>query len=188
MSPQPTPASVTTEVATLPGACFRCREAVFEQLQGVSKVESGYAGGTKPNPSYREVCSGTTGHAEVVQVTFDPAVVSYADILDVFFGIHDPTTLNRQGNDVGTQYRSAIFFRTPEQKRIAEAKIAELSREGVFDSAIVTELAPLTQFTRAEDYHRGYFRANPQQAYCQYVVSPKVAKFRKKFLSWLKSG
>jgi peptide-methionine (S)-S-oxide reductase len=169
------------EVATLAGGCFWCLEAVFEQLEGVLKVESGYSGGATPSPSYHDVCAGDTGHAEVVQVTFDPAVVSYPDILDVYFAIHDPTTLNRQGNDVGTQYRSAIFYHSPEQKRAAEAKVAQLTAERIFDAPIVTEVVPFTRFYKAETYHQGYFRANPAQPYCQFVVSPKVAKFRKRF-------
>jgi peptide-methionine (S)-S-oxide reductase len=176
-----------SEVATLGGGCFWCLEAVFEQLKGVLKVESGYAGGSTPRPTYRDVCSGTTGHAEVVRVSFDPSVVTYSDILDVFFAIHDPTTLNRQGNDAGTQYRSAIFYHSPEQKRVAEAKIADLTRERVFDQPIVTELAPAREFFKAEDYHQGYFEANPSLPYCQYVVSPKVAKFRKKFADRIKA-
>lgn len=176
------------EVATLGGGCFWCLEAVFEQLQGVLKVESGYAGGTTPNPNYRDVCEGDTGHAEVVQVTFDPSVVSYRDILDVFFAIHDPTTLNRQGNDVGTQYRSVILYQSPEQKRAAEEKVAQLTAEWTFDAPIVTEIARLERFDQAEGYHQGYFRENPRQPYCQYVVSPKVAKFRKQFAKRLKSN
>jgi peptide-methionine (S)-S-oxide reductase len=178
--------SATTETATLAGGCFWCLEAVYENLNGVSKVESGYMGGATANPSYRDVCSGMTGHAEVVQVTFDPGVVSYSDILNVFFAIHDPTTLNRQGNDVGTQYRSAIFYHSPEQKQAAEAKIAELTAAQLFDRPIVTEVAPAGPFYQAEDYHQGYFRAHPEQPYCQYVVSPKVAKFRKQFAARIK--
>jgi peptide-methionine (S)-S-oxide reductase len=174
-------ASPQLEVATLAGGCFWCLEAVFELVQGVAKVESGYTGGQTDSPSYRDVCSGTTGHAEVVQVSFDPAAISFADILDIFFAIHDPTTLNRQGNDTGTQYRSAIFYDSPEQKRIAEEKIAELTAAKAFPSPIVTQVAPLTQFFKAEDYHQGYFQGNSQQPYCQYVVAPKVAKFRKHF-------
>ena len=174
------------ESATLAGGCFWCLEAVYENLKGVIKVESGYMGGTTVNPSYRDVCSGQTGHAEVVQVTFDPAVVSYSDILNVFFAIHDPTTLNRQGNDVGTQYRSAIFYRSPDQKQQAEAKIAELTAAQLFDRPIVTEVSAAGPFFKAEDYHQGYFRDHPEQPYCQYVVSPKVAKFRKQFASRLK--
>jgi peptide-methionine (S)-S-oxide reductase len=176
-----------TEIATLAGGCFWCLEAVYENLKGVTKVESGYMGGASANPSYREVCTGTTGHAEVVQVTFDPAVVSSSDILNVFFAIHDPTTLNRQGNDVGTQYRSAIFYHSPEQKQAAEAKIAELTAAQLFDRPIVTQVAAAGPFYRGEDYHQGYFRAHQEQPYCQYVVSPKVAKFRKQFASRLKS-
>ena len=175
-----------TEAATLAGGCFWCLEAVFENLQGVSKVESGYMGGATPNPTYRDVCSGATGHAEVVQVTFDPAVVSFADLLDVFFTIHDPTTLNRQGNDVGTQYRSAIFYHSPDQKQVAEAKIAELTAAQLFDRPIVTEVTAAGAFHKAEDYHQGYFRAHPEQGYCQFVVTPKVAKFRKHFAGRLK--
>jgi peptide-methionine (S)-S-oxide reductase len=174
------------EKATLAGGCFWCLEGVFEQLQGVEKVESGYAGGPTPNPTYHDVCEGDTGHAEVVQVTYDPAVLSYPDLLDIFFAIHDPTTLNRQGNDVGTQYRSAIFYHNPDQKRAAEAKIAELNAGKIFDASIVTEVVPLERFYKAEDYHQGYFRGNPAQPYCQYVVSPKVAKFRKQFAGRLK--
>jgi peptide-methionine (S)-S-oxide reductase len=156
-------------------------------MAGVVRVESGYAGGRTPNPTYRDVCSGSTGHAEVVQVTFDPSVTSFSELLDVFFAIHDPTTLNRQGNDVGTQYRSAIFYHDPEQKRIAEERIAQLTAERVFDRPIVTELAPMASFYRAEDYHQGYYRANAAQSYCQYVVSPKVAKFRKEFARKLRT-
>ncbi len=172
--------------ATLAGGCFWCLEAVFEQLRGVERVESGYAGGKTPGPTYRQVCGGDTGHAEVVQVTFDPAVVSYDEILDVFFATHDPTTLNRQGPDSGTQYRSAIFCHSPRQKEIAERKIAELNAAGIWDAPIVTEVVPLDTFYKAEDYHQGYFRANPAQPYCLGVVSPKVAKFRKRFADKLK--
>ncbi len=178
--------SARREVATLGGGCFWCVEAVFEQLEGVEKVESGYAGGTTANPTYKQVCTGTTGHAEVVQVTFDPAVISYRDVLEVFFAVHDPTTLNRQGADVGTQYRSAVFYHSPEQKRVAENVIAELAREGVFGKPIVTEVVPAGTFYKAEDYHQGYFRANPSQPYCAAVVGPKVAKFRQKFAARLK--
>ncbi|HEY1379800.1 MAG TPA: peptide-methionine (S)-S-oxide reductase MsrA [Gemmataceae bacterium] len=174
------------EVATLAGGCFWCVEAVFEQLQGVEKIESGYAGGLTANPTYKQVCTGTTGHAEVVQVTFDPAVVSYRDVLEVFFTVHDPTTLNRQGADVGTQYRSAVFYHSPEQKRVAEEVIADLTRENVFGKPIVTEVVPAATFHKAEDYHQGYFRANPGQPYCAAVVGPKVAKFRQKFADRLK--
>jgi peptide-methionine (S)-S-oxide reductase len=173
-------------VATVGGGCFWCLEAVYEQLRGVEKVESGYAGGETPNPTYRQVCGGSTGHAEVVQVTFDPAVISYHDVLEVFFAMHDPTTLNRQGPDVGTQYRSVIFYHTPEQQREAEAMIAELNGAGIWDAPIVTEVAPLREFYKAEDYHQGYFRNNPYQGYCQVVVAPKVAKLRQKFASRLR--
>jgi peptide-methionine (S)-S-oxide reductase len=175
------------EVATFGGGCFWCLEAVFDQLRGVEKVESGYAGGVAPAPTYRQVCSGDTGHAEVVQVTFDPAVLSFEEILDVFFATHDPTTLNRQGPDVGTQYRSAIFYHTPEQKEVAQRRIAELNAAKIWDAPIVTEVVPSQAFYRAEDYHQGYFRQNPGQPYCQAVVSPKVAKFRKKFATKLKA-
>jgi len=176
------------EVATLAGGCFWCLDAVFRELRGVEKVESGYAGGIMANPSYRDVCSGTTGHAEVVQVTFDPAVISFRDLLGVFFSIHDPTTLNRQGGDVGTQYRSAIFYHSPAQCEAAEETIAELHREMIFDDPIVTEVKPLSKFYPAERYHQDYLTNNPMQPYCQAVVAPKVAKFRKKYLDRLKIG
>jgi peptide-methionine (S)-S-oxide reductase len=174
------------EIATLGGGCFWCLEAVFEQLRGVEKVESGYSGGAAPEPTYKEVCTGRTGHAEVVQVTFDPNTVSFREILDVFFGTHDPTTLNRQGADVGTQYRSVIFYHTPEQKQIAEQRIAELNEAKIWGVPIVTQVAPFETFYRGEDYHQQYFRNNPRQPYCQGVVSPKVAKFRKQFAGKLK--
>ena len=188
-APQPQPAepSRPLEIATLGGGCFWCLEAVFEQLRGVTKVESGYAGGSVPQPSYRQVCSGTTGHAEVVQVTFDPAVISFREILEVFFATHDPTTLNRQGPDVGTQYRSAIFYHTPEQKQVAEQVIAELNRANIWGAPVVTQVVPLEAFYQAEDYHQEYFRRNPGQGYCLAVVSPKVAKFRKQFAAKLKA-
>jgi peptide-methionine (S)-S-oxide reductase len=173
-------------VATLGGGCFWCLEAVYEPLRGVKKVESGYAGGRVANPTYRQVCTGTTGHAEVVQVTFDPAALSFREILEVFFALHDPTTLNRQGADVGTQYRSVIFYQSPEQKQTAEALIAELNAAGIWDTRIVTEVVPYQGFYKAEDYHQGYFRNNPGQGYCQVVVAPKVAKLRKKFADRLK--
>lgn len=173
-------------LATLGGGCFWCLEAVFEQMRGVIKVESGYAGGSLPDPSYRAVCSGTTGHAEVVQITFDPNAIHYRELLEVFFAIHDPTTLNRQGHDVGTQYRSVIYYHSPEQKQIAEELIAELNAAHVWPQPIVTEVAPLPQFYKAEDYHQGYFQANPTQPYCQAVVAPKVAKFRKHFTTKVK--
>jgi peptide-methionine (S)-S-oxide reductase len=174
------------EVATLAGGCFWCLEAAFAELKGVERVESGYAGGRVPNPSYEAVCSGTTGHAEVVQITFDPTVVSYSDLLHVFFTIHDPTTMNRQGADSGTQYRSAIFYHTPQQKAEVERVIAELTAEGVFDDPIVTEVKPLEAFYPAEEYHRDYYRRNPNQGYCRAVIAPKVAKVRKLYLDKLK--
>jgi peptide-methionine (S)-S-oxide reductase len=173
------------ETATFGGGCFWCLDAVFRQLRGVEKVESGYAGGTKSDPTYREVCSGATGHAEVVQVTFDPSEISYRDLLGVFFGIHDPTTLNRQGADIGTQYRSVILYHSPEQQETAKQVIAELQQQGVWDDAIVTEIQPLTTFYPAEKYHQDYFAANPRQPYCQAVIAPKVAKFRKAYLDRL---
>jgi len=171
----------SAEQATLGGGCFWCLEAVFEQLQGVHKVVSGYTGGTQPNPSYKQVCTGATGHAEVVQITFDPAVISYGDLLDMFFTFHDPTTLNRQGADVGTQYRSAIYYHSPAQKEQAERKIAEWNAAGHWGKPIVTELSPLTTFYPAEDYHQGYYGQNPDQGYCQAVIAPKIAKLRKHF-------
>jgi peptide-methionine (S)-S-oxide reductase len=175
------------EQATLGGGCFWCLEAVFEQLRGVLKVESGYTGGRGPQPTYQQVCNGNTGHAEVVQVTFDPTVVAYRDVLDVFFGTHDPTTLNRQGHDVGTQYRSVVFYHTEQQKQTAEHRIAELNAAKIWSRPIVTEIAPLQVFYKAEDYHQEYFRHNPGQPYCQAVVAPKVAKFRKQFAARLKT-
>jgi peptide-methionine (S)-S-oxide reductase len=183
---QPPSASSTKQMATLAGGCFWCLEAVYEEVNGVERVESGYAGGEMTHPSYEAVCSGTTGHAEVVQVTFDPQIISYKEILEIFFTIHDPTTLNRQGADVGTQYRSAIFYHTPEQQAVAEQVIAELSAAGLWKSPIVTEVVPLTAFYPAEDYHQGFFQQHPEQLYCQFVISPKIAKFRKTFLAKLK--
>jgi peptide-methionine (S)-S-oxide reductase len=174
------------EVATLAGGCFWCLDTIFRDLKGVEKVESGYAGGRSPNPTYRDVCSGLTGHAEVVQITFDPSVVSYRDLLGVFFTIHDPTTLNRQGADVGTQYRSAIFYHSDEQRAAAEEVIEDLTREQVWDDPIVTQVAPLTTFYPAEQYHQDYYAQNPDQPYCQVVIAPKVAKFRKKYLDRLR--
>ena len=176
------------EVATLGGGCFWCVEAVFDELRGVERVESGYAGGAKPNPTYREVCTGATGHAEVVQVTFDPRAVSFREILEVFFTAHDPTTLNRQGADVGTQYRSVIFHHDDEQRRVAEQVVEEINASGIWDAPVVTELAPFTEFYRAEDYHQNYFRDNSAQPYCQMVVAPKVRKFRERFRDRLKGA
>ena len=170
-----------TETVTLGGGCFWCLEAVFDNLNGVEDVVSGYSGGKIPRPSYQVVCSGLTGHAEVIQVRFDPAQISFKEILHVFFSIHDPTTRNRQGADVGTQYRSVIFYHTPEQKAEAEAVIRELSDEKLWDKPIVTEVTALAAFYPAEDYHQEYFARNPGQGYCQMVVAPKVAKFRKTF-------
>lgn len=174
------------EIATLAGGCFWCLEAVFDDLKGVASVESGYMGGRIVNPTYEQVCSGDTGHAEVVRLTFDPDVVSFKEILEVFFVIHDPTTLNRQGNDVGTQYRSAIFYHSAEQKSAAEQVIANLNSARIYDDPIVTEVLAASKFYVAEDYHQEYFQRNPAQPYCAYVVRPKVAKFRKHFLERLK--
>jgi peptide-methionine (S)-S-oxide reductase len=176
------------EVATLAGGCFWCLEAVYEQLRGVEKVVSGYAGGHVPNPDYGSVCRGTTGHAEVVQVTFDPEDVSYRELLEVFFTIHDPTTLNRQGADVGTQYRSAIFTHSPEQERTAREVIRHLQAEGVWEDPVVTQVEPLKEFYPAEAYHQHYYARNPGQGYCQVVIEPKVAKFRQKYLSRLRAA
>ncbi len=175
------------EKATLGGGCFWCLEAVYEELTGVEKVESGYSGGHVPNPTYRQVCSEATGHAEVVQVTFDPEVVSYREILEVFFTIHDPTTLNRQGADVGESYRSVIFYHDEEQKRVAEEVISDLEAEGIWADPIVTEVTPFSEFYVAEDYHQEYYRNNQYQPYCQVVIAPKVAKFRKQYLEKLKA-
>ena len=178
---------MATEVATLAGGCFWCLEAVFDQFQGVESVESGYMGGDSPNPSYEDICTGDTGHAEVVRVTFDPAVVEFRDLLAVFFTIHDPTTPNRQGRDVGTQYRSAIFFHSPEQERAAREVIASLAVGRLWASPIVTEVVPASTFWQAEDYHQEYFaRVGSQNPYCSFVVEPKVAKFRKQFIDRLK--
>jgi peptide-methionine (S)-S-oxide reductase len=177
---------MTTEVATLAGGCFWCLEAAFEQLRGVERVESGYAGGDVPNPTYEQVCSGRTGHAEVVQITFDPAVIAFQDLLDVFFTIHDPTTRDRQGADVGSQYRSAIFFHTADQQRTAVETIARLDTSRVWDDPIVTEVTHLMRFWPAEAYHREYYRRNPNQGYCRAVIAPKVAKLRKEFFERLK--
>jgi len=174
------------QTATLAGGCFWCLEAVYDEVKGVQGVESGYAGGHMDNPSYREVCNGDTGHAEVVQVHFDPSIVSYRDLLNVFFAIHDPTTLNRQGADVGTQYRSAIFYHDEEQKKIAEELIKELNAQQIWDRPIVTQVEKLDKFYMAEDYHQEYFVNNKYQPYCMAVVAPKVSKFRKHFLELLK--
>jgi peptide-methionine (S)-S-oxide reductase len=174
------------EVATLAGGCFWCLEAAFSELKGVERVESGYTGGSVSNPSYEAVCTGKTGHAEVVQVTFDPAVISLSDLLHIFFTIHDPTTLNQQGGDVGTQYRSAVFYHSPAQKAETERVIAELAAEKVWDDPIVTEVKPLDKFYPAEEYHRDYYSRNPNQGYCRAVIAPKVAKVRKLYFDRLK--
>ncbi len=176
------------EKATLGGGCFWCLEAVYEELAGVTDVVSGYAGGRKGNPTYEEVCSGRSGHAEVVQITYDPAVTSFAEILGVFFTIHDPTTLNRQGADVGSQYRSAIFYTGAAQKDLAEQAIAAVNASGAWKNRVVTEVTPLTEFFRAEDYHQDYYANNRAQGYCQAVINPKLAKFRKEWAEKLKSA
>jgi peptide-methionine (S)-S-oxide reductase len=173
------------EIATLAGGCFWCLEAVYDQLKGVTDVVSGYSGGHVPNPTYQQICNKNTGHAEVIQIEYDTDVVSFGDLLDIFFTIHDPTTLNRQGNDVGPQYRSAIFYHNDEQKRVAESKIRDFST--VWQSPIVTEVTSFDTFYAAENYHQEYFANNPYQPYCQVVVAPKVAKFRKKFFDQLKA-
>ena len=174
------------ETATLGAGCFWCVEAVFDDLRGVEDVVSGYSGGHTENPTYREVCSETTGHAEVTQIKFDPKVIAFADILRVFFAVHDPTTMNRQGNDIGTSYRSAIFYHSDEQKKTAEEIIREVTEAGIYDNPIVTEVTKFDKFYPAEDYHQEYFANNPTQPYCAAVVAPKVAKFRKQFVSQLK--
>ena len=174
------------ETATLAGGCFWCLEAVYDEAKGVLSVESGYSNGHVANPSYRDVCNGNTGHAEVIQIKFDPSIISFRDLLNVFFTIHDPTTLNRQGADVGTQYRSAIFYHSPEQKAIAEQTISELNAQGIWNSPIVTEVEAIKDFYIAEDYHQEYFARNQNQPYCQAVVAPKVSKFRKHYLELLK--
>jgi peptide-methionine (S)-S-oxide reductase len=169
------------QVATFGGGCFWCLEAVFSGLKGVSTVQSGYSGGAKPNPTYREICTGTTGHAEVVQIHFDPSVIAYRDLLEVFFHTHDPTTLNRQGGDVGTQYRSVIYYHTPEQQHQAEGLMAEFTRSKTWPSALVTEVAPIATFYPAEEYHRDYYLRNSSEPYCRAVIAPKMAKLRSKF-------
>ncbi len=169
------------ETATIGGGCFWCLEAVFQELNGVASVQSGYSGGARENPSYEQVCSGATGHAEVAQIRFDPSVTSFREILQVFFATHDPTTLNRQGADVGSQYRSAIFYHSDDQKRIAEETIREIDAAGVLSNPVVTQVSPLERFYPAEDYHDNYYRSNSSQPYCQYVIGPKLAKFRMQF-------
>jgi len=179
---------MSDEVATLGGGCFWCTEAVFSGLKGVVKVEPGYSGGTIANPSYEQVCMGRTGHAEVAQVTFNPEVISYKEILEVFFTVHDPTTLNRQGADVGTQYRSVIFYHNSEQRVVAEHVIKGITAAGIWDAPIVTQVEPLKAFYKAEDYHQKYFENNPRQQYCQIVIAPKVRKFREHYRERLKVG
>lgn len=174
------------EVVTLGGGCFWCTEAVFQMIRGVEKVEPGYAGGAVTNPTYEQVSTGTTGHAEVVQIMFDPDVIGLKEILEIFFGTHDPTQLNRQGADVGAQYRSIIFYHNEEQKSVAEQVIAELNREGVYDKPIVTRVEPLKAFYSAEEYHKDFFKKHPKEPYCQVVIAPKVAKLQKTYLSKLK--
>ncbi|MBK8823910.1 MAG: peptide-methionine (S)-S-oxide reductase MsrA [Anaerolineales bacterium] len=178
--------STPYETTTLAGGCFWCVEAVFDEAKGIASVESGYSNGHVPNPTYRAVCNGDTGYAEVIQIKFDPSIISFRDLLNVFFAVHDPTTLNRQGADVGTQYRSAIFYHTPEQKEIAENLISELNAQKIWNSPIVTEVEPIKDYYVAEDYHQEYFARNQNNPYCQAVAAPKVAKFRKHFLDLLK--
>jgi len=186
MPDSPTSSSTGKELATLGGGCFWCLEAVYDQVKGVESVKSGYMGGGGPNPTYEAVCTGTTGHAEVIQIRFDPGLITYRDLLEIFFGIHDPTTLNQQGNDVGTQYRSAIFTHSSEQEVIASELIRTLTKEKLFDNPIVTQVLPASPFYIAEDYHQEYFARNPSQPYCAYLINPKVAKFRQRFTDKLK--
>jgi peptide-methionine (S)-S-oxide reductase len=174
------------DTATFGAGCFWCVEAVFQRLKGVEKVESGYAGGSKPNPTYKEVCTGKTGHAEVCRITYNPEIISYPELLEVFWSTHDPTTLNRQGADVGTQYRSVIFYNDDEQKRLAEGYKKELTEQKIYSSPIVTEITPMPEFYKAEDYHQNYFNENPEQAYCNFVIQPKIEKFQKVFKKKLK--
>jgi peptide-methionine (S)-S-oxide reductase len=174
------------EVATFGAGCFWCTEAVYDRLNGVEKVISGYSGGSVKNPSYKEVCTGTTGHAEVAQIYFDPGKISYKELLDVFWQIHDPTTLNRQGNDLGTQYRSVIFYHDEQQKMIAEESKRDIERAGTFDDRVVTEISPFTNFYKAEDYHQDYFQFNSNQPYCRVVIAPKIKKFTAKYQDKLK--
>ncbi len=179
--------SQSIEVTTLGGGCFWCLDAIFRDLEGLMKVESGYSGGTLHNPTYEEVCSGKTGHAEVVQLTFDPQKVSFREILEIFFTIHDPTQLNRQGADIGSQYRSVIFYHSIQQKLVSEKVIKELEDSDIWKKPIVTEIVPLNNFYRAEDYHQDYFNKNPDQSYCQFVIAPKILKFRMKYENKLKN-
>ncbi len=178
----------TFEVATLGGGCFWCIDAIFEQVKGVIKTEVGYSGGHVPSPTYEQVCTGTTGHAEVVQISFNPQVITYREILEIFFAVHDPTTKNRQGSDVGPQYRSIILYHSEIQKKVAEEVIQKLNKANIWENPIVTEIVPFQEFYPAEKYHQKYFKKNPMQPYCQYVISPKLSKFRKKFTSKLKKS
>jgi peptide-methionine (S)-S-oxide reductase len=177
----------TTQVATLGGGCFWCTEAIFSELKGVEKIESGYSGGTVPNPTYEQVCTGRTGHAEAIQITFNPAVISYKELLQIFFTVHDPTTLNRQGADIGTQYRSVIFYHDEEQRIVAEQVVKEIDGAKIWNAPIVTQIVPFEAFYKAEAYHHEYFKQNPRQTYCQVVVAPKVAKFRAHYREKLKN-
>ncbi|MDH4194006.1 MAG: peptide-methionine (S)-S-oxide reductase MsrA [Nitrospirota bacterium] len=186
MSDSPTSSSTGKELATLGGGCFWCLEAVYDQVKGIESVESGYMGGGRPNPTYEAVCTGTTGHAEVIQIRFEPGVITYRELLEIFFGIHDPTTLNRQGNDAGTQYRSVIFTHSSRQEATANEVIRTLTQEKIFDNPIVTQVVPASPFYIAEDYHQEYFARNPSQPYCAYLINPKVAKFRQRFTDKLK--
>ncbi len=181
------PITPKNELATLGGGCFWCLEAVFDQVKGVDSVESGYMGGGRPDPTYEAVCTGTTGHAEIIQIRFDPSVISFRELLEIFFGIHDPTTLNRQGNDAGTQYRSAIFYHTAKQEATAKEVIEKLTKDALFNSPIVTEVVPASTFYIAEPYHQEYFVQNPSQPYCSYLIGPKIAKFRQQFANKLKT-
>jgi len=185
---QENPSITGKQVATLGGGCFWCMEAVFNELNGVDKVVSGYSGGSVANPTYEQVCTGRTGHTEVVQITFDPKIISYEEILRIFFTMHDPTTLNRQGNDVGTQYRSVIFYHNDEQRLIAQQVIEEINKARIYDQPIVTQVQSFKTFYKAEDYHQEYFKKNPVQPYCRVVIAPKVAKLRTRYLQKLKKG
>ncbi|HYY90799.1 MAG TPA: peptide-methionine (S)-S-oxide reductase MsrA [Candidatus Dormibacteraeota bacterium] len=184
--PRETSISKSLEVATLAGGCFWCTEAIFDQLKGVVNVESGYTGGNVANPSYQDVCTGDTGHAESIQISFDPSVLSYADLLRIFFTTHDPTTVNRQGADVGTQYRSAVFYHNPEQERVAKQVIQEFEKSKVWERPIVTEIVPYMEFYKAEDYHQEYYVKNSRQPYCRVVIEPKIAKLREHYRERLK--
>lgn len=178
--------STTTKTIILGGGCFWCTEAVYQDLKGVVKVESGYCGGQIKNPSYKEVCNGTTGHAEVIKITFDPSIITYKDLVDIFWHVHDPTTLNKQGNDIGTQYRSVVFYANEEEKKLAEQSRFEAQTQKIWKDPIITSLEPLSEFYKAEDYHQNYYKANPNQGYCVYVINPKVEKFRKEYKDQLK--